>query len=107
MLCVYIWEMWTAVEYEGEKSMKIKKKYILRDIAGEHILIPVGDTALTFNGLITLNEVGLFLWEKLQNDITKDDLLKEVLSEYDVDKQTALQDIEEFLESLMEKGIIE
>ena len=87
--------------------MRIKKKFILRDIAGEHILVPVGETALMFNGLITLNEVGLFLWERLQDDITKDDLLKDVLSEYDVDKETALQDIEEFLESLIQKGIVE
>lgn len=86
--------------------MKIKQEFILREIAGESILVPVGDTALTFNGLITLNEVGLFLWEKLQEDVTREGLLEKVLEEYDVDSQTALQDIDEFLEQLEKAGII-
>lgn len=87
--------------------MKIKQEFILREIAGESILVPVGDTALTFNGLITLNEVGLFLWENLQEEITREALLEKVLEEYDVDSQTALQDIDEFLEQLSHAGIIE
>lgn len=41
--------------------MKISKEFILREIAGEYILVPVGKTALTFNGLVTVNEVGAHL----------------------------------------------
>ena len=49
--------------------MRINKEFVLREIAGDYILVPVGDTALEFNGLITLNEVGAFLWGKLQQDV--------------------------------------
>ena len=86
--------------------MKVEKEFVLRDIAGDNILVPVGETALDFNGLITLNEVGAFLWNKLQNDITIDGLVQEVLNEYEVDEDTARKDILEFVDYLKKADII-
>ena len=86
--------------------MKVEKEFVLREIAGDNILVPVGETALDFNGLITLNEVGAFLWNKLQNDITIDGLVQEVLNEYEVDEDTARKDILEFLDYLKKADII-
>lgn len=42
------------------------KRFVLRKVAGENILVPVGNTALTFNGLVTLNESGAFLWKHME-----------------------------------------
>ena len=50
--------------------MKIQKEFVLREIAGDYVIIPTGKTALTFNGLITVNEVGAELWKMLQSDVT-------------------------------------
>ena len=86
--------------------MKVDKEFVLREIAGDNILVPVGETALDFNGLITLNEVGAFLWNKLQNDITIDGLVQEVLNEYEVDEDTARKDILEFVDYLKKADII-
>lgn len=86
--------------------MKIDKEFVLRKIAGDNILVPVGKTALDFNGLITLNEIGVFLWEKLQQDVTVDELAEYVLAEYEVDEETAREDILEFVDSLKEAGIL-
>lgn len=87
--------------------MKIEKSFVLREIAGEYIIVPTGNTALDFNGLITVNEVGMFLWNLLQTEVTADDLIRETMKEYDVDLETAKSDIEEFLEKLKENGIVE
>ena len=76
--------------------MKIDKNFVLREIAGEYIIIPTGRTALEFNGLITVNEVGMELWKMLQEDVTFDDLLNGILEEYDVDENAAREDIQEF-----------
>lgn len=46
--------------------MKISNEYIIRDIAGEYIIVPVGQVALDFQGLITVNEIGVYIWELLQ-----------------------------------------
>ncbi|MEI3339064.1 MAG: PqqD family protein [Eubacterium sp.] len=86
--------------------MRINKEFVLREIAGDYILVPVGDTALEFNGLITLNEVGAFLWGKLQQDVELEQLVDAVLDEYDIDKETATHDAEEFVENLKKAGII-
>ena len=86
--------------------MRITKEYILREIAGDYIIIPTGKTVLDFNGLITLNEVGVSLWKMLQNEVTFDDLLQEVLDEYDVEPDVAREDIQGFLAQLVQRGII-
>lgn len=86
--------------------MKIDKNFVLREIAGEYIIIPTGRTALEFNGLITVNEVGMELWKILQEDVTFDDLLNGILEEYDVDENVAREDIQEFLDRLVKGGIL-
>lgn len=86
--------------------MKISDGYILRTVAGKNIVVSVGaDT--NFSGMLTLNDTGVFFWELLKNDITKEDMLEKVLDEYDVDSQTASEDIDEFLNKLRDKGILE
>ena len=86
--------------------MKVDKEFILREIAGEYVIIPTGNTVLSFNGLISVNEVGAFLWNMLQKDVTVDELVTGVLEEYDVDEETAREDIQAFLDVLVEGDIL-
>ena len=88
-------------------EMKVQKDFVLREIAGDYVIIPTGKTVLTFNGLITVNEVGADLWKMLQTEVTFDDLLKGILETYDVDEETAREDIQEFLNTLIEGGILD
>ena len=86
--------------------MRINKEYVLREIAGDYIIIPVGATALEFNGLITVYEVGVTLWNMLQEEVTMEDLVQGVLAEYDVQEEVAREDIQEFLNELVKGGIL-
>lgn len=86
--------------------MKIKDGYVLRQVAGNSIVIAVGDEALNFNGIITINGAGTFLWEKLINGADKDTLLRAMLSEYDIDEATASADIDEFLLKLKNADLL-
>ena len=90
-----------------EKIMKIQKEFVLREIAGDYVIIPTGKTALTFNGLITVNEVGAELWKMLQSDVTFEDLTQGILDIYDVDEETVKEDIREFLDTLEKGGVLE
>lgn len=87
--------------------MKVDSEFILREIAGDYVIIPTGKTVLSFNGLISVNEVGAFLWQQLQEEVTLEDLVAAVLNEYDVDEETAREDIEDFLDALVEGQILE
>ncbi len=86
--------------------MRIEKDFILREIAGDYIIIPTGRTVLDFNGLITVNEVGVTLWKMLQEEVTLETLVQGVLAEYDVEEEVAREDIQEFLDKLAEGGIL-
>ena len=87
--------------------MKVQKEFVLREIAGDYVIIPTGKTVLTFNGLITVNEVGADLWKMLQSEVSFDDLVQGILDIYDVDEVTAREDIQEFLDTLVQGGILE
>ncbi len=80
--------------------MKIKDGYMLRKVAGNSIVVAVGKAALDFNGLITLNSTGVFLWKMLVQGAAEEELLTAILSEYEINEATAKTDIAEFIEKL-------
>lgn len=87
--------------------MRINKEFVLREIAGDYIIIPTGTTVLEFNGLITVNEVGVTIWNMLQEEVTMDELVQGVLAEYEVEEEVARKDIQEFLGELVKGGILD
>lgn len=86
--------------------MKLEKEFVLREIAGDYVIIPVGKTVIEFNGLITVNEVGVSIWNMLQNEITFDQIVQGILNEYEVEESVAREDIREFLDKLIDGGIL-
>lgn len=86
--------------------MRVDKEFVLREIAGDYIIIPTGKTVLEFNGLITVNEVGVSIWNMLQKEVTFDKLVQGILDEYDVEEQVAREDIREFLDNPIAGGIL-
>lgn len=87
--------------------MKVLLDMITREIAGETILVPVGASAIKYNGLITLNEVGAFLWARLPNAADVNALVDALLEEYEVSREEAASDVAEFIAQLKELKIVE
>ena len=87
--------------------MKIKSGFAKRNIAGSEIVVPVGNKAMEFNGMITLNESGGFFWDRLVEGCTKEQLLSKVLLEYEVTEQKASEDIDKFLDMLRENNLLD
>ena len=85
--------------------MKLKQGFIMREIAGETIVVPSGDE-LNLNMMITLNDTGKFLWKRLETGADMDELVQDMLSEYDVDEQTARAGVERFVAKLHENGFL-
>ena len=69
--------------------MTIKKQLVKRNIAGDVILVPVGDSSLTLKGLITLNETAEFIWDRLADAADAAELAAAMCEEYDIDAATA------------------
>ena len=87
--------------------MRISKHFILREIVGDYIIVPVGETALEFNDMITVNETGALLWTSSQKETSEEKLAEILLEEYDVTKEEASKDVAEFLELLRKYKILE
>lgn len=86
--------------------MRVSDEFVLREIAGEYLLVPVGSAASGFHGLITLNETGNLLFSALSRECTVGDLTTLLTAEYDVDLQTARADVLEFLQQLRDVGAL-
>lgn len=87
--------------------MKIKKDYVLRTVASQHLVVPVGEAGVNFNGVITLNNSGKLLFEAMLNEIKKEDLVKLLLDKYEVTTEQATLDVEAFIKKLDAKKLIE
>ena len=87
--------------------MKIKEGFVLKEIAGSHMVVPLGSQVMNFTSIIKLSESGAFLWSLLSDDKTIDELTDAMLSEYDVDDTKARTDIEKFINKLKDADLIE
>jgi hypothetical protein len=86
--------------------MRTEKNLILREIAGEYILIPTGSLALKFTGVFAISSLGVSVWKLLEADKTYEQIVSELLEEYEVDRETLERDVSEFLDSLREKELL-
>lgn len=87
--------------------MKIKDGFILRQVADTYIVVAVGEEARKANVMVTLNETGGFLWEKLTTGATEDELVKAILDTYEIDEETARADVNAFIEKVSGSNLIE
>ncbi|MCD7802900.1 MAG: PqqD family protein [Clostridiales bacterium] len=84
----------------------MSKDFMLREIAGETLVIPVNEAAVHFQGIMSLNESGKLLWDRLQEDATEADLVTALLDVYDTSPEIAKQDVSVFLNQLREQNIL-
>ncbi|MGI6710078.1 MAG: PqqD family protein [Bacilli bacterium] len=87
--------------------MKIKKDFVLREVVGEYVVIPIKDAAVNFNGMISLNESAKILWESLNEEKSEEDLVKILCDEYEISKEEAANDVKEFIKILKENNFLE
>lgn len=85
--------------------MKIKNGYILKNIAGEFVVIPVASEQQ--NSLISLNETGAFIWERLEKQLSKTEIISEMCNEYDVSNEKAEADFDIFVNKMKEISVLE
>lgn len=87
--------------------MQIKPGFMLREIAGQSVVVPLGSRVVEFNGIMTLSESGALLWKKLETNSSIDELVELLLKEYDIDETTAQEDVGDFVESMRSNSILE
>ena len=87
--------------------MKIRSGYMLRQVMDVYVVLGIGSEAHNPNQIMSVNETGAFLWGLLEKGAEKQELVDSLTKEYEVDVQTAEKDVEDFLDRLREKALIE
>lgn len=84
--------------------MKIKKGFILKELDGQVVAIPIGSD---FSGVVKMNEIAAFLWKKLENGASEDELERAILAEYNATEEQAKNAVKNTVELLRKNGFIE
>lgn len=85
--------------------MKINKDYILRETAGEYILVPITGT-LNFNGIIALNQMGGEIYRLCADGLSEDALIERICADYDAPEAQITADIREYLKKLRQEHVL-
>lgn len=87
--------------------MKIKEGFRLRTVGDSNIVVPTGKARISFNGMITLNATGSFVWRSLEKGMDAESTAKALSEEYGIDMATAREDVAYFYGRLSEAGLVE
>ena len=86
--------------------MKIKSGIVLREVADSFVLMDLGGE-LNFNGMITLNETGAFIFKRIEEGLSPENIALALADEYDISFETALSDVNAFIQKMNGVGVLE
>ena len=87
--------------------MKLRGEFFVRQIMDNIVAIPVGQTALQFNGMIMLNDVSKLIWNCLEQETTLESIVTTLTNAFDVSDREAREDIQDFLDKLRQMQLLE
>ncbi len=87
--------------------MKIKDGYILKDVAGEKIVIATGEQKLNFNGVMTFNSVGADVFNMLDGTNSVEDIANKIAEDYGVSVERVKTDVENLIKKMKEHNLID
>ena len=86
--------------------MRIKSGFVLREVAGQVMVIATGEASKDFHGMIKLNATGKEIWLGLQEGLSEEDIAKKLQEKYEVESEKAVEDTRAFLEKMEEMGFL-
>lgn len=87
--------------------MRRNDNFVMRDIGGQCVLVPLGSQVIAVAGLLILNETGRYVWEILAKECSIEDIVASVVNQYEVNINTAIVDIQNFFDEIMASNFSE
>ena len=87
--------------------MKIKEGFVLREVAGQSVVIGVGQMSEQFHGMIRLNGTGTEIWKGLTRGDAPEAIAEQLTKTYDVDAERALADVNAFVADARKHGFLD
>ena len=85
---------------------KLKSGFIIREIGGNTMAVPIGAQTSEIHGMIALSESGALLWKALESGADIQQLAEVLTDNYEIDSVTAVKDAEKFVAGLKEQGAL-
>lgn len=92
---------------QEKKKYRINPDFILREIAGEYTIIPIGGDNVFSNAVMAPNGTAVFLWEAFQQPSTIQDVVVEAMQKYDVTEEQIYKSISNFVKQSLEFKVLE
>lgn len=86
--------------------MRIKNGFVLREVAGQNMVIATGEASKDFHGMIKLNNTGKDIWQGLQKGLSECEIAQSLQEKYQIDGEKALEDTKEFIKKMVEMGFV-
>lgn len=86
--------------------MKLKLQLVKREIAGDVILVPVGEATTKLKGLLTVNETGAAIWDALPDAENEEAIVDQLYETFDAERDVLRKDVDAFLAQLRELDIL-
>lgn len=88
--------------------MKIKKGFVLRDVAGRSVVVATGAAAKKFRGMIMLNDTGKEIWIRLQKKgMDQEEIIRSMVEDYEVSEEKVTADVQSLIGQMQENGFLE
>lgn len=87
--------------------MKRKNGFIIREVADSWVVVAIGEESKYFNGMVKMNETSAFLFQALEKEMTKEELVYALMEAYEVDEEKASEDVSKFCQILLKAGILQ
>ena len=92
---------------ESEKRYITSPDYLLRDIAGDSILVCVGECSAFGNSMISLNETSSFLWKLFETPRTISEAVEETEKVYEDPEHQIEQHIIAVVQEYVRLGLMQ
>ena len=86
--------------------MRVKDGFVLREVAGQAMVIATGEASRDFHGMVKLNGTGRLIWEGLSRGVSEQEMAEALVTEYDVSVEEARSDVDAFVDKMREAGFL-
>lgn len=89
--------------------MKLKDGLILREVAGQYVVVPTGKRVQEVTSIVYISSSGAYLWDYMKDhEFEKEELVAKIMEHYSgVTEEQAAADIEKFLKTLADNNILD
>ena len=86
--------------------MRIKQGFVMREVAGQTVIVATGEAARGFRGMIKVNAAGRIIWQGITDGLDEAAIVERIVAAFDVTRDTAEHDVAAFVAQMRDNGFL-